>query len=280
LLAIRATRALTVAITNESWGKTMSHGMRHAFAEYMRRFHLDISEVDNLGGKPYRNGNYYKRRIAQMRTRGLVEWTEGDYISIDARLDALVAAGDEWALGENVRRARERIRWAVPADATHAYVARVKLKQDGKPLEGCDWITPARVKKVKDWGDDRKFKGWKEVPADPVGAEEPEKTVITRAWRRAGLLAAAEIPELKQEEEIMDVEAEAVEATVSEIREREDARDERSEIKPAMLTVAPINDPYSLGPGAPVTAVQTKNEPQPVRLTDQELDDMRFPDDL
>jgi len=112
LAEIRATRALIVAITNESWGKAMSPMMRHAFAEFMRRFHLDISEVDNLGGKPYRNGNYYKRRIAELRSKGLIEWSEGEHIGHDERLDLAMEVGSEdaelaaWAKGEASRRLR------------------------------------------------------------------------------------------------------------------------------------------------------------------------------
>src|SRR6185312_2369725 len=215
LADVRARNALVVAITNESWGEKMTPVMRRAFAEYMRRFHLDISEVDNLGGKPYRNGRYYERKIAGMRSAGLVDWSAGEHIGPDARLDALIAQGDPWAKEESARRLRERIRWAVPDDATHAYVTRVKLKGDQNPLEGCDWITPTRMKKTK-FGDNL---------ADPVGADEPEKTVITRAWRRVGLLAAAEIPELKAEEERMDVAAEEVSAQVEEMREADETRE-------------------------------------------------------
>lgn len=299
LAKIRSDRAFIVAVTNDAWGKAMTPLMRKAFAEYCRRFRLDPSEVDNLGGRPYRNGYYYRRRIAEMRTRNLIEWTEGEHIGPDARLEQLVAAGDDWAKQESVRRTRERIRWAVPEDATHAYVVHVKLRSDEKVLEGCDWITPARMKKVKDWGDDRKFKGWKEVPADPVGAEEPEKTVITRAWRRAGLLVAAEIPELQADENVMDLAADAVEVEVEAIAEDDEGREQQAKIEPKQI-VAPANpagDPYSTTttrepvPAASPAAAQSASPPsqqhsarrEPTederrRMTPEQLDAMRFED--
>jgi len=249
MAAIRATRALTVAITNEAWGTALTPQMRHAVAEYMRRHRLDVSEVDILGGKIYRNGYYYRRRIAEMRAKSAVEWTEGEHIGPDKRLDTLASSSEPdlaeqrtWAIREQFRRLQERIRWAVPEDATHAYVVRVKLRADQKVLEGCDWITPLRTKKGK----------FGEKVADPIGAEEPEKTVITRAWRRCGLLVAAEVPELRAEEAAMTADAEVVDAQVEQIATTEEAREaELSQPAPQMALPAPM-DPY----GPVVTAAR------------------------
>jgi hypothetical protein len=265
----RADRALTTALRNETWSKSLSVQMQAAVAEYMRRFKLDISEVEVLGGNIYRTGYYYRRRIAEMRTKGLIEYTEGEMIGDDPRLRELMALTGEddaevaaWAKAEHFRRLRERIRWSVPEDATHAYVARAKLKNDARVLEGCDWITPLRTKKVKDWGDDRKFKGWKDVPADPVGTEEPEKTVITRAWRRCGLLVAAEIPELRTDEEAMSSGAEIVEAQIEQIGQDESAREAAyaaSERPRGMIASGTPDDPYALDDEP------KEKEPVPVR---------------
>jgi hypothetical protein len=236
LAQIRQTRALTVAITNEAWGTALTPQMRHAVAEYMRRNRLDVSEVDILGGRIYRNGYYYRRRVAEMRSRGMIEWTEGEHIGPSVELEKAIKNEDPeiatWAKAEYFRRLKERIRWEVPMDATHAYVVRVKLKTDGKVLEGCDWITPER-KKVTKWG---------EKVADPVGAEEPEKTVITRAWRRCGLLVAAEIPSLKSEEAVLDAEAEVVEETIERTGDEERAREIAGQHEPQMLAAS--TEPY------------------------------------
>src|SRR6185437_6498779 len=163
---------------------------------------------------------------------------------------------------ESARRVRERIRWAVPTDATHAYVTRVKLKGDQNPLEGCDWITPARVKKVKKWKN-RQFDGWEEKPADPVGADEPEKTVITRAWRRVGLLAAAEIPELRDEEARLDAGAVEVAATVTDLRDEEEARELSMKTERQLPPKVDAGDPYQID----ANAVPQPREAERVEVT-------------
>jgi len=260
LQKIRSDNAFTMAVTAESWGDRMTVTTRRAFAEFIRRFRLDISEVDNLGNRPYRNGYYYRRRVAEMRTAGQVDWSLGEHIGPNKELDRLAAMTEsdpaydpeltQWAREERRRRAQERIRWEVPEDASHAYVVRVKLKGDQNPLEGCDWITPARTKKVKKW-ENKRFAGWEEKVADPVGAEEPEKTVITRAWRRCGLLVAAEIPELKQEEAVMDSAAEEISIAIDE-RDEEEAAREVSAHRPRELPLAVREDnPYEIDDDAP-----------------------------
>jgi hypothetical protein len=235
MAAIRTTRNLTVAITNEAWGNALTPAMRHAVAEYMRRHKLDVSEVDVLGGRIYRNGYYYRRRIAEMRAAGKLEWSEGEHIGPNAQLVAGTTSDDPeiaaWSKAENFRRFKERVRWEVPADATHAYVVRIKLKTDGKVLEGCDWITPERKNKYG-------------KVADPIGAEEPEKTVITRAWRRCGLLVAAEIPELRREEESMNSDAEIVDAQIEEIGATDAKRDAELARPETQLALPAQNDPY------------------------------------
>ena len=196
---VRATNAIVVAITNEAWGKKLDPIHRRAIAEYMRRFRLDIGEVDVLGGRPYRNGYYYRRRLAELTRAGFVEWYTGEHIGPDPRLDAECARTDApaWAVAEQTRRLQERIRLAVPAGASHVFVARVKLKNLTQPLEGCNWVEPGLTK--MGWRDGKRV----EVDADPVGEENPTLTAETRAWRRVGLLAAAEIPELRAEEDVM-----------------------------------------------------------------------------
>lgn len=286
LAQIRATRALTVAITNESWGKALTPMMRSAVAEYMRRFRLDISEVDILGGKPYRNGYYYRRKIAELRTQGRIEWSEGEQIGHDARLDLLMECDDpkraKRAKDEATRRMFERIRIGSPEDATHVYVVRVKLKSDGKPQEGADWITPKRMKQVKK-SDNGKFAGMEEKIADPVGAEEPEKTCVTRAWRRVGLLVAAEIPELRNEEQAMDAEAEVVEAEITAIGARESAQEAAIQEKRAGQDVGSNvspDDPYQITSGPTPTVATPARESVPLeKMTDEQLcalDESRF----
>ena len=214
LYEIKARNAMVQAIAGESWGNKLTPIQQRAFAEYMRRFHLDISEIDNLGGRPYRNGRYYMRRIAELTAEGRVEWYKPEHIGPDDRLEyAAKQDGGEWAAAENLRRLQERIRLGVPADATVAYVVRIKMKELSIPVEGVKWFTPGREK--LGWSKDTKGKR-EMVAADPVGEENPITSTETRAWRRVGRLAAAEIPELRDQEAEMEFAASETQQAVIE----------------------------------------------------------------
>jgi hypothetical protein len=247
LYEIKARNAMVVAISNESWGGKLTPIQQRAFAEYMRTFHLDISEVDNLGGRPYRNGRYYMRRTAELASEGRVEWYKGEHIGPDARLDAMAKAGDQWAIDEKMRRLRECIRLAIPAEATYAYVVTVKMKELSTPTEGAKWYVPGRQK----MGWSKEVKGKREmVSADPVGDENPITSVETRAWRRAGRLYAAEIPELRDQEAYMEYEASETQKAVIAEAERADEVDTAATITPGAFADVPHDDPYGIQPAA------------------------------
>lgn len=231
LAEIRARNAMVVEIQNESWGAKLTTNQMRAFAEYMRRFSLDVSEIDNLGGRPYRNARYYQRRIAELVAEGRIEWYKGDHIGPDDRLDELEGDGDEWAKTENTRRMQARIRFAVPREATHAYVVTIKMKEVSEPTEGCNFIMPQ--------GSTKK--------ADPIGWGEPVKTVETRAWRRAAKLAAAEIPELKAQEAEMEYEADKTEEIVVSEALAAEASNQAATITPKPLATEG-RDPYAEEP--------------------------------
>jgi hypothetical protein len=249
----RQDRNYMMALSAEAWGSGISFGLRKAAAEYCRRNHLDPGEIDILGGKIYRNGYYYRRRIAELRTDGRVEWSKWYYIHHDERLDQLAKdaaeVGDteteQYAKNEALFRMKERIRLSVPVDASHACVAVVKITGDANPLEGADWIQPGRTKKKS-----ARYGGG-EVLADPIGEEEPEKTVVTRAWRRAGLLVAAELPDLRQQEEILDADAEIIEEAIVAEKKATDANVEAAEAAaraqravPTVAAALPPGEPY------------------------------------
>ena len=244
LYEIRARNTMVQAIAGESWGAKLTPIQQRAFAEYMRRFHLDISEIDNLGGRPYRNGRYYMRRIAELAAQDRVEWYRGDHIGPNAELAMLAAKGDEWAIQEQTRRMRERIRHEVPSDATFAYVVTVKMKELTLPTEGCKFYTPGRTK--LGWSKDVKGKR-EQVPADPVGDENPITSVETRAWRRCGRLCAAEIPELRDQEAEMEFAASETQAAVIAEAVRAETVDADAEITPRPVATSGL-DPYDEAP--------------------------------
>lgn len=222
LAEIRARNLMVATINSETWGNKVSPDQARAYAEYMRRFNLDISEVDILGGRPRRNGQYYKRRIMEMADAGKLDWVKDYHIGPDPRLDALAAKGDEWAVAEQARRLRARILHAVPEKATHAFVVEVKIKALAEPLDGCKWYVPGRTK--LGWSKTEKGKR-EQVPADPVGDENPVESVETRAWARVGKLVAAQIPELRAEEAVMETAERDVGEVTARIADDEDARE-------------------------------------------------------
>jgi hypothetical protein len=86
--------------------------------------------------------------------------------------------------------------------------------------------------------------------------------VITRAWRRVGLLAAAELPELRAEEEAMDVGATEVVEESEAIAEAEAVQAQQLESRhPRHMLPAPAEgDPYTLSPA-------TERQPKEIAKT-------------
>lgn len=265
---IKARNAIVIAINNQSWGNALTPLQQRAFAEYMRRFNLDISEIDNLGGRPYRNGRYYMRRCAELVAAGRVEWYEGRHIGPDKRLVAMAEGGDDWAIAENTKRQRERIGFAVPEDATFAYVLTVKMKELALPTQAAKYYVPGRKKKV--WRSGKQI----EVNADPVGDENPDTSVETRAWRRVGRLVFAEIPELSQQEREMEFAADATQEAVVAEAVAAEQRDEAAAIDPSPVAEGAPNDPYMLGEGTAQPVATKAPETVNVRRTpDFEVED-------
>lgn len=228
LAEIKARNALVVAISGESWGTKLTPIQQRAFAEYMRRFNLDISEIDNLGGRPYRNGRYYMRRIAELAAQGRVDWYKVAHIGPNTELNELANAGEQWAIDERLHRMKERIRLEVPKDATFAYLVTVKMKELALPTEGVKYFIPGRQK--LGWSKDQRGKR-EMVSADPVGDENPITSVETRAWRRCGRLCAAEIPELREQESEMEFAADATqEAVIAEAVRADDEQPETARV--------------------------------------------------
>lgn len=266
---IRARNGMVQAIAGESWGNKLTPLQQRAFAEYIRRFRLDISEVNNLGGRPYRNGNYYMRRVAELASEGKVEWYKGEHIGPDDRLDFMAKNGDQWAIDEQTRRLRECIRLGVPATATHVYLVTIKMVALQLPTEGVKWYEPGKQK----MGWSKEVRGKREmVDADPVGDENPELSVETRAWRRAGRIAAAEIPELRAQEELMELAADETQQSVLEEAMRAEALDAKATVGEHPIDNGgdnPYGDPPQKTAPAAITPGPAQPVPVPTRGTDR-----------
>lgn len=190
-LQIRKQQAMMFAeVSKQSWGTSLDATQRRAIAAYCERHTLDPSMIDFLGGRLYRNANFWLDRGAKLVAAGLVEYVYPDYITADPRLEALAQdanAGEvqEWARVESARRKQERIRWQVPEEALSACVYRIKVKGMDREVCGCKPV----IKSDK----------------DPVGNANPVMTAETRSARRALRKVIELSPEVKQLYETVEV---------------------------------------------------------------------------
>lgn len=200
---------IAAQISGQTWGKSLDHLTRVAFASYLIRHSMELDEVDILGGRIYKNGTYYLNRAQPLVRAGTIELRH-EYINHDPRLDELVKSADKEiaakAKSEIERRILLRIEHAVPEDQPSAVVAYVTIAKTGKVLAGVNWC-----------GNGGRNSNGK--LNDPVGDDEPEKTAITRAYRRVLRMAVGYEPEIAQFIEIDDAEdAGTLEEKISESR--------------------------------------------------------------
>ena len=186
-------------VAKQSWGEKLDNKQRYAISAFCQRHNLDPTMIDLLGGKLYRNANFWLDRLAKMFAAGKVEYAYADFITVDPRIDRIAAdqsdpkRAEQYRLEKN-RREDERVKYQVLDDALAACVFRVKLK-------GVDEIT-----------------GCKPVMAsgnDPVGKANPVLTTETRSARRALRKLVEVVPEIRQSWEVMEQDWKSLSATVT-----------------------------------------------------------------
>lgn len=203
--------AIVTAIRGQMWSKDLSDVQQRSIAEYCHRNGLDpVRHIEVLGGKIYPTATLYEERAAPFIQSGVLIPHEPEHINADPRLDALADSGDEWAIEEKRNRTRLRIKYNVPEKAEGAVVQRITIAATGQTVVGVNWCGKGlRMKKRKDGStyDD-----------DPVGGNEPAKTAITRAGRRAWKQVVEAVPTYGQQMRKVEAEAEEIgEALVEEI---------------------------------------------------------------
>jgi len=178
----KAKNRVAAAIRGTVWSKDLSAEGVYALAEYCRSNGLDpLRHIEVLGGKPYLTATLYEERAAPLIQSGALVPHEPEFINADARLDALAATGDAWAIEESTRRIRARIMHGVPEKAAAAVVCRITVAASGQTVVGVNWC------------------GGGVRSRDPVGDAEPTKTAITRAGRRAWKQVAEVVPTFGQQ---------------------------------------------------------------------------------
>lgn len=234
LEAFRAQRkeenAVTRAILGSMWGQQLDEHVARGIARWCRAHHIDPTEMDVLGGKPYLNAAYYLRRLSE-HDPDAIEYQRADHVEHDPRLVTMMEmaipenaspadrealeAQQVWARREHFRRQQERIAHGLSDDATAAVVYRVKRRGQDAEVVGADEVIKGRKKRVKK----RDGSGYFEVDADPVGDANPRKTAETRAARRCLRQFVNAFPGLSAQVQEIEADAKATaEAIVEEAR--------------------------------------------------------------
>lgn len=233
-LAQRKNQHLIAAKMSEmNWGQGLDEMTRRAVAAYLERHHLDVTEIDILGGNLYRNSRYYKRRLGELVEDGLVEYTKSDWVQMDHRLEAMAkdnaldAEDRDWAARESARRTRIRIEYGIPDKAVGACVFRIKLRSLNEEMTAAKWAGGGTQKK-----------------ADPVGDAFPMESSESRACRRAMLLCSSSIPSLKWQEDEATDDGLELSKVVGEARQALKAADDVTPRVPLMQL--PDGDPYAV----------------------------------
>lgn len=196
----KALNEVSRQIANQSWGKSLDGNTVRAIAEYARRYHIDpATELDILGGRIYRNANYFIRRGGDLLRRGIVTDIQVAHVNADPRLDALVSRNVAGAQDELDRRTLARIKHNIPDGAKGACVVSISLAS-GALVEGANYAG---------------------LEKDPVGTANPGKTAESRAYRRAWRLLVDTIPELSAEEGEISEAGAQVATVIAETQARE-----------------------------------------------------------
>lgn len=253
-LAIRKAEAMMFAeVSKQSWGNTLDRDQRRAIAAFCQRNNLDPSMIDFLGGKLYRNANFWLDRLAKLVAAGLVEYAYADFITADPRIDRIAADESDPQRAaayrtEKHRREDERVKYQVPDEALAACVFRVKLK-------GMTEVT-----------------GCKPVMAsgnDPVGKANPVLTAETRSARRALRKVIEVSPEVKQLYETVEVEWKTLETQVQ--IPAGDVEEEGPAPSPASRVTPLVGGDYATPEAPPMRKTGEEGDDQADLLQDQKI---------
>lgn len=250
----RERNAMITAIRGTIWSKDLSEGQMRSIAQYCHKNALDpIRHIEVLGGRIYLTATLYEERAVPLIQQGLLVPHEPQFINNDARLDELAAEGDQWAKDEIVNRKRLRIEHNAPEKADAIVIYRITVAATGKTVVGVNWCGKGlRVESKEVWAYDagsgkRKPTGkFEDKDMDPVGGNEPAKTAITRAGRRAWKQVAQAVPTWGEHFAHLSSEAELIgDAIVEEVAQ--EMQLVQSQPKPRAIAAPAQGDEYGNG---------------------------------
>lgn len=279
----KAMAAMAAEIAGETWGAKMTPALREAFALYLTENALDISEVDPLGGNPYRNSRYYLRRLSELEEAGDVAEFRYQYVHVLPEVDGYIAdayerLSDADTLPELVPDLRQyaldlersvlqgralRATHAIPDDALAACVVWIRLKESPVTYTDAKWIVRDKKKKKAVWQNGKNTGTFEDVNADPVGQEYPVETVLSRALRRTLRMVCNQFPRLAAIEQRLDDGAKALQIAYT--HEMAKVRPDRGlEVAPEVLALSagtPIKEMKFGANGQPIEVIVGAMEP-------------------
>lgn len=246
--------AMVTAIRGTIWSKDLSEGQMRSIAHYCHKNGMDpIRHIEVLGGRIYPTATLYEERAAPFIRAGVLIPHEPQFINVDDRLDALAEAGDEWAIAERAERMRLRIKYRAPEKADAIAVYRITIAATGQTVVGVNWCGKGlRVESKEVWAYDpasgkRKPTGkFEDKDMDPVGGNEPTKTAITRAGRRAWKQIVEAVEGYGAQ--FAQIESEGEEIAEAIVEEHVKSAEIRATMKPKALGVG-AHDPYAVALG-------------------------------
>ena len=259
-----------------SWGSGMSLAIRRGWAEWCHTYGLDpATEVDNLGGNPYPNSEYYLRRLGELRQDGIITDAWLEHIQEDRRL---LEVADDNRAPQDIREAAarryytnkmRRAEFNVPEQAAAVCVASAVLKTGGRTVTGCKWGgNGTSIKQPRHGG---------AAAPNPIVESNPTLSVESQAVRRLMRQIASYVPRLMSQMNEMELAAEHIgRETTAEAR----LVDEQVRANaPRAIMQTPADDPYGVA-APPAQRTLGAGAAQPIRVEQPErsMADLYQPD--
>lgn len=242
LIVRRQQNIVTAQIAGTNWGKGLDLQTRRAVSDWAARAGLDpATELDVLGGRFYKNAQYYQRKLSELVEAGKVVYAYVEHVAIDPRLAKIAndsSNPDRQARARKLLEHREdmRIQYNVDDRAKAAAIFHIMLVGVGYEFSAAKWCGGGSRQK------------------DPVGDEFPVETAETRAIRRGMRLIASQNPSLAALVERDGADDDTIDADIGEtlraglLRAKQDQMDSAEQFarmnRP--LPALPEGNPYGL----------------------------------
>jgi len=249
LTALQKTAVTYVEQGTLTWAQGLKARTAYAIALWCLGRDIDPhTEMDILGNRPWPNGRFWKRKLAELiaeKDSPIEDYAETP-IHHDARLEQGIDA--EWEAAEVIRRRRLRIEFGCPEEAKGAWVVSIKVRGVETPFRGCEWAGGGTAVKVGGGGVVKRG-----AEADPVGENFPIESALTRAYKRVVPLVARYSPRLRELIERAEDTSELEPRITEDRKEDTELRRETALVGTHPLATDGKTDPYA-EPGPPSAA--------------------------